>query len=90
MVSQSQRDTTGGWSALGILCRRVRAIAGKNKALAIHTTKSSWTCVPKEPLREYFICWLIKRERNDWSEAIQKPVTDQRTGPAAAHPCPRL
>lgn len=51
MVSQSQRDTTGGWSALGISCRCVRAIAGKNTALAIHKSESSWTWGPKEPIR---------------------------------------
>lgn len=53
MVSQSQRDTTGGWSALGI-SHCVRAIAGKNNALAIHISKSSWTWVPQEPIRELF------------------------------------
>lgn len=63
MVSQSQRDTTGAWNALGISCRCVRDIAGKNTALAIHKSKSSQTWVPKEPIRELF--HLLNKEETE-------------------------
>lgn len=76
MVSQSQRDTTGGWSALGISSRCVRAIAAKNNALAIHVPKSSRTWVPKESIRELF--HLLNKQEVEKSLVWSHPTSSDR------------
>lgn len=45
---------------------------------------------PRNQPGNYFTCWISKRQKNHWSEAIQQAVTDQRTGPAPALPSQAL
>lgn len=78
MVSQSQRDTTGDRSALGISCRCARAIAGNNNALAIHISNSLWTRVLNESIKSCNLLSLrgLQRKSGELFQLLNKQETE--------------